>query len=477
MISLLFFVCLALASAYVFFTGKNALPLLLCIGFTQDLTRKLTPGEPIIFIVTVGVLFGAILLSIWMQRGIAYSQEPFLRWTHDIRSPLVLFLAVLFLQLLHSFLRYNNILVGLIGLTTYLAPFLAVIVGYYLATSIASIRAFMKLYVAIGVLVAFSVVLSFVGIDWAIFKEVGLGIKIYDQGTVLKSYAGIMRSGEVAAWHISTAACLLLTLLFTSDKPRSALIVAGIVALLLVAVALTGRRKMLMMVTLFVSFYFLGLFYYRKTLEAKYFLGIVYMALTVWFGYEVVSLDNYSESLRNYIARGSTVFSDASGRFVELGINPLQWAYDRVGIVGGGLGIASQGSYLFNVSDIAGGSGEGGLGKIMVELGLPGLIVIAWLVIAITNYVDSGLKLCARAPINKAILPLMVSLSVLLAVNAATFSVATQVYGDIFILILLGLFGGFIFALPKLVADSLQRKANNHSVLNPELLASAGARQ
>ncbi|MEM7357726.1 MAG: hypothetical protein AAF431_01320 [Pseudomonadota bacterium] len=473
MISSLFFGCLALASVYVFLTDRNALLCLLSIGFTQDMVRKVTPGEPIIFIVTVGVLFGAILLGIWMKRGLAYTQEPFFRWTQDIRVPLLMFLAVLFLQLLHSFLRYNNIIVGLIGLTTYLAPFVAVIVGYHLGNSVTGIRAFMKLYIVFGMIVAFSVVLAFIGMEWTILKEVGLGIKIYDQGTVLKSYAGIMRSGEVAAWHISTSACLLLTLLFTSNKPRGVWLVAFIVVLLIIAVALTGRRKMLMMVTLFVSFYFIGLLYYRKTLDPKYFLGIVYVAITVWFGFEIISFDDYSDSLRNYIARGSTVFSEASGRFVELGINPIQWAYDRVGIIGGGLGIASQGSYLFNLSDVAGGSGEGGLGKIMVELGLPGLLAIGWLVLAITNYINSGLKLCARTPVNRALLPLMVSLSVLLAVNAATFSVATQVYGDIFILILLGLFGGFIFALPKLVMSSLQQQSRQQSASSAKLIIPA----
>ena len=458
MISLIFLTVLAIAAAYSLFDNRTALGLLLMIGFTQDVVRKLTPGEPIIFIVTVGVLFAAILLGIWLRRGPAYSLEPFLRWTDDMRMPLTVFLAVLLIQLIHSILRYNNILVGMIGLASYISPFLALIVGYYLVNSVEDIRRFLKAYVVAGVVVAVSVVLAFAGVDSQALGEVGEGLKIYDQGTVLESYAGIMRVGEIAAWHISTAACMILALAVSSHKQRSYLLVFAIIAVMLVAVALTGRRKMLMLVALFLFFYFTAYLYYRKKLDARYFLSFCYLALLTWFGFELVNLDNYSESLRNYIARGTTVFGDASNRFVELGIRPVQWAYNRVGVLGGGLGIASQGGYLFNMSGIAGGSGEGGLGKIMVELGLPGLICILWLLWSVTRYVDRALQLCRQPFVDGRVLPLMVSLTVMLAVNAITFSVATQVYGDMFVLILLGLFGGFLFAIPKIVASRVEEQ-------------------
>ncbi|MBT8113810.1 MAG: hypothetical protein KJP04_00405 [Arenicella sp.] len=355
-------------------------------------------------------------------------------------------------------MRYNNVVVGLIGLASYIAPFLALIAGYYLANSVQDIRRFLTAYALVGVLVAISVALGFVGYDWPILKEIGIGIKIYDQGTVLKSYPGIMRSGEIAAWHVSTAACLIMALTVSSTKQRSYLLIFSIIAILMVAVALTGRRKMLMMVSLFLMFYFMTYLYFRKTLDAKYFLSIFYLTMAFWFVFEVISLENYGESLRNYIARGSSVFGDASDRFLELGIRPVQWAYNRVGLLGGGLGIASQGGYLFDASNIAGGSGEGGLGKIMVELGLPGLLCIIWLAVSMARYINNALQLAAQKFVDPTVLPLMVSLTVILAVNAITFSVATQIYGDIFVLLLLGLFGGFLFALPKIVASQVHQK-------------------
>ena len=53
------------------------------------------------------------------------------------------------------------------------------------------------------------------------------------------------------------------------------------------------------------------------------------------------------------------------------------------------------------------------------------------------------------------LMPLMLGLATLLMVNIMTFSVATQVYGDMFVLITLGLLSGFLFALPKLIVNQL----------------------
>ncbi len=94
----------------------------------------------------------------------------------------------------------------------------------------------------------------------------------------------------------------------------------------------------------------------------------------------------------------------------------------------------------------------------MVELGLPGLLCIIWLVYALARYVNDAVKLSAQPFVTQQMLPLMVSLTVMLGVNALTFSVATQVYSDIFILILLGLFGGFLLATPKIIANESSRQ-------------------
>ncbi len=454
----LYFVLLASACFASVISARYALLAILFIGFTQDPFRKLVVGEPFYFVIMVGVVFFVVFFSTLNRVGFNRIFDPFIGWTHDTKLPLFFFVAVLALQLIHSLVRYGNPWISVIGLMSYIAPFLGIMVGYYAINSIYQIRQFLKIYVMCGFLVALTVLLSFSGLDLKIFKEVGEGLKIYDQGSVLRSFSGVMRTGEIAAWHLASSACMIVILYLTSPKSLRLWIAATLIVVLLSAVALTGRRKMLMLFTTFALALTLGLLYFRQNLNIKYLVLGSIVLFGFWVGIESFSPGGYGNKFENYLARGTSVYNDASGRFIQLGFDPVSWAYNRVGVLGGGLGIASQGSRFFNVSSIAGGSAEGGLGKVMVELGLPGLLVIVWLVLTFIVYFFRALRLSTQPLMPKNLMPLMLGLAMLLLVNVLTFSVATQVYGDMFVLIMLGLIGGFLFALPKLAVNNINRE-------------------
>ena len=454
----LFLLILAVCCAISYGRGRYTLAAVLLIGFIQDPFRKMIAGEPVIFVAMVGVVFAVMFLGTVSRVGLNKSLDPFLAWSREMERPLNFFALVLLIQLLHSFLRYGNAVVSLIGLMSYVAPFFAIVVGYYSINRVEDIRRFMWIYVMSGVLVSATVILSYAGYESQLFKEVGLGLIIYDQGTVMRSFSGLMRTGEIAAWHAATTACFMAILFFTSEKKSSFIVATVIVLLAVLAVMLTGRRKMLMLFSMFSVLYLFGYFYYRKSLDISYAFIIGAAILMVWLGVETFFPGGYSDDFQNYFARGASVYTDASSRFIDLGLGPLTWAYNRVGLFGGGLGIASQGSHLFNLSGIAGGAGEGGLGKVMAELGLPGLVAIAWLMSSIAVYLNKGLLLSAQTFVPQQIMPMMLGISAMLGVNVLTFSVATQVYGDVFILILLGLLAGFLFALPKLVLRGIDQQ-------------------
>jgi len=467
----LFLLMLMCACLLCVISNRHSLAAILFIGFAQDPFRKLVVGEPIAFIVMVGVVFAVVLVMIGNRVGVARFSQPFVGWTATTRAPLAIFMLILTAQFLHSYLRYGNTLVSLIGLISYLAPFLAIVVGYFSVNGIEDIRRFMKLYVVAGSVVAVTVLMSFTGTDWPVFREIGAGLKIYDQGTVLRSFSGLMRTGEIAAWHMATSACFFVILFFTSARRNSTLVVAAIVAIILLAVTLTGRRKMLMLFTVFGLMYIVTYFYYRKTLSIKYVLMASAIVIVGWGVVEFLIPGGYGDTFNDYLARGTSVYTDASGRMLQMGLQPVSWAVNRVGLLGGGLGIASQGSHLFNVASIAGGSGEGGLGKVMVELGLPGLVATLWVIIAFAVYVGRSIKLSAQRFVPPYVMPLMLGIATILFVNVLTFSVATQVYGDVFILLLLGLMAGFLLALPKLVIHAMNENSQRNSVNTMHRLA------
>ncbi len=450
-----FIVILFVACVMSVTNARNAILSIFAIGFLQDPFRKMVPGEPIYFIVMVGLVFGLVFLVTLQRQGLRQIGEPFVGWSGSLRQPMALFLLVLFLQFIHSIVRYGNPVVSLIGLLSYTAPLFAIVVGYFLVTRAQDIRRAMKIFISIGLLLSITVVLSFLGFELKIFKEVGEGLLIYDQGTILRSFSGFMRTGEIAAWHIAMACCFIMVLYLSSKRKPPVLIVAALIIFMMGVIALTGRRKMLMLITVFFVIYGLGFSYYLKKLSINYVVSGILAASIVWLLVTLLGPVGDGDSVGNYIARSTSVYGSATSRAVELGFKPISWAYNRVGLLGGGLGIASQGSHLFNVASIAGGSGEGGLGKIMVELGLPGLLAALWLVVAFARYINLSVKLSAQRFVPEHVMPLMLGIACILLVNLMTFSVATQVYGDMFILIIIGLLAGFLFALPKLVLRAM----------------------
>ena len=130
--------------------------------------------------------------------------------------------------------------------------------GVAYANSERRITTYLTAYVLIMVPAALTVYLSLEYSDqWPILRDIGSFVGgeliIYDQGAALESYAGIFRTGEIAAWHAATAAAFLI-MLATRNPSLAFRIVAGLVVVALVGtIILTGRRKMLMALTIFVA--------------------------------------------------------------------------------------------------------------------------------------------------------------------------------------------------------------------------------
>jgi hypothetical protein len=146
-----------------------------------------------------------------------------------------------------------------------------------------------------------------------------------------------------------------------------------------------------------------------------------------------------------YLQRGVTVFGDSTERF-GTAVQLMFSAITRSGGLGLGAGVASQGARFAGGSGAAiGGSGEAGLGKIVVELGIPGALAVLWLIVMLTKRFWRSFGLLART--DQRLVFFAASLAAFLVANAATFLVAQQVYGDPFVLVILGLVAGFLFSV------------------------------
>jgi hypothetical protein len=484
---------LLIAGVVTMLDWRKGMVMCVVIGIAQDPLRKLAPNQPVYYVVLVGVIFGIAWIRAALMR-VPLGPSTIKGWRQNLQVPFLLFFFVVIAQALHSFVRYGSAFMAGIGLLVWLAPIPAVMLAYQFAArrGLLGVRRWMLLYVLIALASLSGVYFEYVGFQWKTLGEIGEGQVIHDLGTILKAHSGFYRASEIAAWHTAAIACFVF-MLSVGKRPTVLRIVIGLglIAVLVNLGILTGRRKMLVEITIFVSWYLFLVAWLQRGM-ARLAMVVLMMGFAAYVGIvgfiapDLVQ-NSYSKSMRvenaqrieGYTERGKSVFADLPKRVNDVGLQPLLFAVNNFGWFGAGLGTGSQGTNsIAEEHDIERWAAEGGLGKVAMELGVPGLLLAIWLVIALAKHLRQQLASVARTSPQHARLAYgMVSF---LVANAATFSVATQAYSDLFILLILGWCLGFLLAMPVLAAqgDATKKRAKPPrfvpSVTQPSFICPAG---
>ena len=144
----------------------------------------------------------------------------------------------------------------------------------------------------------------------------------------------------------------------------------------------------------------------------------------------------------------------------------------RNGFFGSGAGTGAQGAQYFGGgADVVGFAAEGGLGRVLAELGVPGLAALAWFAFAMGRVLLRIARGVRQLPLRLA--APAYGLVALLPANLAVFVTAHQVYGDPFVLIVLGWLSGAALAVPKMVRSEVEMKPG--SVAAPHAVPTAAA--
>jgi hypothetical protein len=224
----------------------------------------------------------------------------------------------------------------------------------------------------------------------------------------------------------------------------------------------TARRKALVLVLAFTAIYSI-LYSRRADAQAKEQLiaNLFGVAGLSYVAYYLLLSGALGDNFNEYLKRASTASGELISRFRDMGYNAGVRAFELSDGIGLGIGAASQTGGLqlnFDVQNQYGSAlryvAESGLGKIVVELGLPGIIIIAMLSFYIFQAVRRNFSLLKYLPPSTSIL-LMGLLAFSLA-NIPFYLAASQVYSDPYILIVLSLCFGSSLAIPSLLARNQQ---------------------
>lgn len=443
----------ALGLAFSIMDWRRGLLLCLAIGFLQDPLRKITPGRPVAFVVLVGVFFGGAALGFLVREGFA-GVRSFFAWYPGLRTPILAFVAVVCLQSGVTVVTTGSPILAAIGLISYLSPLVALFLGVRFGASEGNIGRWQKVYVAGALAVGVSIFLAFVGYTSRLFDSIG-ETTVFGRGGPLVMVSGLLRSSETAAWHCATAACLVVIWTIARRHSRVFWLGSAVTLGLVLAVVLTGRRKTLGEVLLFLVVF--GFLLIRARMGATRLLrfggGLGFAAVAAFM---VLAASEQESNVWNpYLARSASLFADAPERLSLMVLGGVVNVVRENGFLGRGAGTGAQGAQYFGGGvSLVGWSAEGGLGRVTAELGVPGLIVVLWLSLAVFRRLWHIARALPRAAPEHTIR--FSGLFALIPANAVVFLTAHQVFGDPFVLIVLGLIASSALAIPQIVASERQ---------------------
>jgi hypothetical protein len=421
------------------------------VGFAQDPLRKIIPGQPQYMSGLVAISAALTLATLYASRNKISIQKAFKNDTQLFQS-FSLFVLVIALGSVNTFLRTGSIELPILGSIIYFAPILAVWLGFQFSTRPGSLLKLMYFYVGLVLMYAATILMSFWGVVSPLFREIGEGLTIYlDIGYGIQGHCGLWRTAEIAAWHLGAGSCYAITLGVRSRKPLyialSVLIAIGLMA----TAVLTGRRKVLTLVSGFIAIYVVLIaMNTRKITRENIFLGLGIIGISaalfvIGDGFSSLSSGMYGIFFR----RITTVFGDVNTRFFNIGITGLLDTVNEAGIFGLGVGVTFQNVLRglgFNVgyTSIPWGS-EGGIGRIVAEIGIIGLVVIGVLIFNFLRLIFRIIR--NRYFSNYQDYLLVLGLVAFLGASLPTFAAAGQVFADFFVIIFNGLSAGSILGL------------------------------
>src|SRR5205085_11279244 len=128
------------------------------------------PGEPVYFTVLIVVFMAATIASAYW-RGVRFSFAPIHSWNKALRRPLNLFIGLVIIQSLHTYVSTNSLILAGIGLMAYLTPLPGILLGYQFAKGEASIINFAKVYLIISLVMISGVYFSASGYEWDVLRQ------------------------------------------------------------------------------------------------------------------------------------------------------------------------------------------------------------------------------------------------------------------------------------------------------------------
>jgi len=439
-IQILFF-ALVIASTFISLTDwRKGLFLMIFVGALQDPIRKMMDGAPSYMVLAFVPIWLAICVNVlfsgrqvWLRFAIVAPSLISAIWFLEFA------LILAFGVLLYNY-GFNAFLVGLIGAMGYVFPILAIAVGYHYVRRPSDFILLVKIYSAITAVLLTGTLFEYWGLfsDWSAIGTDALGTTWFRQwpGHIVYMISGFYRSPDLMGWHAAMLVMFSLIMAMRTRTIQSRALWGGLVIWGATMLLLSGRNKMIFMPLVFLGVFGLVQLYKGNIGRTLKIASIAFVCLGLFL--TVKDQLSLPEELMLYTEKGS---DEATHRLFYGSARSLYDTYDQSGFFGEGLGTATTGARYGGKSSKIRTWQENGVSKILVELGVIGLLAGAFLVATITRSLWMQLQVMPRAAPE---FLMFTGLVAIIAANFASFLISHQAFGDPFLVTLIGLLLGVL---------------------------------
>lgn len=445
---------LAVSSAYALRDWRRGWTLIILCASVQDPVRKLTPGSPVLVSFLIVVLYGVLLFS--ARGSLRAGLGDFSRRFPAISNATVVFLLFLVLAGVNGLFTFGigNWRLPALSLFTYIAPVPAVVLGFMFLDREERLYSFFRAYALLTAIALTGTYLEYARVESRMLGLVGV------QGDYIRHFIGIQvrllsgfyRSPDIMSWHAATLTAIAVAMAVRAGLSWRGYTWAATAGWAFTACMMGGRRKAIYYVVVFCAVF---LWRYLRRLEGA---QVVAFAAVILLAVGVIRHIASRERTSAYAAGARTTLGEVIQR-LDGGVVET---FRQNGLLGAGLGAATQGSRHLAVQNVRLGWQEGGLAKLAAEIGLPGLIAAALLVLLLVRL---SLRLTSIGDVRGSSQFLRVTLFALVIANVANFMASAQAYSDPVLTLMAAFFGGSLLA-----TATLDERAIAESRITPALV-------
>jgi len=346
----------------------------LLVDCLRDPVRKLVADQSVLITITGAAVWAAVLARMLIDHQ---SEIRTMLQRYPSLKPMIAFLlmAVLPGAILSCVLYPGGWKLAAIGGASYIAPLVGIAAGYFLATSEAAVYNVMRAYSIMNGIMLIGVPLEYLDYDIPGLGGIQMDWVRYREGYTVDLIAGFYRSPDIMGLHAAHVV-MFSSLLFLRSRSLTKFTWAGLVFWAGTCMLLSGRRKMVGIPFVFLAAY-IGIAWLRGLRQINKMVALLATCSLAGVGIFVGVWDDGMSS--EYTDYAGTMFTEGAERFNDVVLKGSLGTLQQVGLLGAGIGTATQGRYYVAVgsSRMTRGWQEDGVSRLLMEFGVPGLIFVA----------------------------------------------------------------------------------------------------